>query len=69
MFFLFAIVLAILTTAYGQLIGKEQSEVKPNITWQQCTTKGECIRQDGKITIDFDWRWLHKVNGYIVNSG
>ena len=68
MFFLLTVTVSLLATGYGQLVGKEQMEVKPNITWQECHAKGECIKRDGKITVDFDWRWLHIVNGYISNS-
>jgi cellulose 1,4-beta-cellobiosidase len=52
------------TTANGQGVGTQQSETHPKMTWQKCTAKGSCTNQNGEITIDANWRWLHDKGGY-----
>ena len=52
--------------ASSWVIGKEQTETHPKMTWQRCTGKGgsSCTNVNGEIVIDANWRWLHSVNGY-----
>ncbi|KAL1799481.1 hypothetical protein ACET3X_003518 [Alternaria dauci] len=52
--------------ASGWVIGKEQTETHPKMTWQRCTGKGgsSCTNVNGEIVIDANWRWLHSVGGY-----
>ena len=50
----------------AQLIGKEQTETHPKMTWKRCTGKGgnSCTTVNGELTIDANWRWLHIKDGY-----
>jgi cellulose 1,4-beta-cellobiosidase len=52
--------------ASAWVIGKEQTETHPKMTWQRCTGKGgsSCSNVNGEIVIDANWRWLHATNGY-----
>jgi cellulose 1,4-beta-cellobiosidase len=62
-----AILLALCANrASGWVIGKEQTETHPRMTWQRCTGKGgsSCTNVNGEIVIDANWRWLHSVGGY-----
>ncbi|EOA84332.1 Esterase/lipase/thioesterase [Exserohilum turcicum] len=54
------------SSASGWVIGKEQTETHPKMTWQRCTGKGgtSCSNVNGEIVIDANWRWLHSVGGY-----
>ncbi|KAF2876215.1 1,4-beta-D-glucan cellobiohydrolase-like protein [Massariosphaeria phaeospora] len=55
---------SLLAVAQGQLVGTEQTETHPGMTWQQCSAKGSCTNKNGKIVIDSNWRWLHVKGGY-----
>ncbi|KAK0713689.1 cellulose 1,4-beta-cellobiosidase [Lasiosphaeria miniovina] len=48
----------------GQGVGTQQTETHPKMTWQKCSGKGSCTNQNGEITIDANWRWLHDKGGY-----
>ena len=48
----------------GQQVGTNQAETHPSITWQQCAKGGACTTQNGKVVIDANWRWVHKVGDY-----
>jgi hypothetical protein len=52
--------------ASAWVIGKEQTETHPKMTWQRCTGRGgsSCTNVNGEIVIDANWRWLHSVGGY-----
>ncbi|KAI4635642.1 Esterase/lipase/thioesterase [Alternaria ethzedia] len=52
--------------ASAWVIGTEQSETHPKMTWQRCTGSGgnSCTNVNGEIVIDANWRWLHSVGGY-----
>jgi hypothetical protein len=66
---LLAITASLLTTiAHAQLVGQYQLDAHPNITWQHCTTAGTCTSRPARVTLDFDWRWLHRADGYIIPS-
>jgi cellulose 1,4-beta-cellobiosidase len=56
---------SLLSLAHGQLVGTQTTETHPGLTWQSCTAKGSCTSKSGKITIDANWRWLHKKEGYV----
>jgi cellulose 1,4-beta-cellobiosidase len=55
---------SLLAVASGQLVGTQQTETHPGMTWQQCTAKGSCTSKNGKVVIDANWRWLHTKTGY-----
>lgn len=55
---------SLLSVARSQLVGTEQTETHPGMTWQSCTAKGSCTTKNGKIVIDANWRWLHVKGGY-----
>jgi hypothetical protein len=57
---------SLLSLARGQLVGTEQTETHPGMTWQSCTAKGSCTSKSGKIVIDANWRWLHVKGGYVL---
>lgn len=52
------------TTA--QLVGTEQTETHPKMSWQRCTGTGgsSCSSVDGEVVIDSNWRWIHVDGGY-----
>lgn len=54
---------AFLSIATAQQVGTLTPEVHPAITWQKCTVAGGCTNQNGAITIDANWRWLHSTSG------
>jgi cellulose 1,4-beta-cellobiosidase len=43
----------------GQQVGTQQAETHPTMTWQTCTAAGSCTTNNGKVTIDSNWRWVH----------
>lgn len=61
-----AATLAYASTASAWVIGTQQTETHPKMTWQRCTGKGgsSCTNVNGEIVIDANWRWLHDKNGY-----
>tara|TARA_R110002003_G_scaffold1110_5_gene22393 strand:+ start:8312 stop:8800 length:489 start_codon:yes stop_codon:yes gene_type:complete len=54
------------SSASAWVIGTEQTETHPKMTWQRCTGKGgsSCTNVNGEIVIDANWRWLHVTGGY-----
>ena len=54
------------SSASAWVIGKEQTETHPKMSWQRCTGKGgsSCTNVNGEIVIDANWRWLHSTGGY-----
>lgn len=54
---------SLLSVARAQLVGTQQTETHPGMTWQTCTAKGSCTTKNGKIVIDANWRWLHSKGG------
>jgi hypothetical protein len=56
---------SLLSVARGQLVGTQQTETHPGMTWQNCSAKGSCTTKNGRVVIDANWRWLHKKEGYI----
>ncbi|KAK7028777.1 glucanase [Favolaschia claudopus] len=53
---------ALLPFAVGQLVGTNQAENHPTMTWQKCTGTGgnSCTTQSASVVIDANWRWLHQ---------
>jgi hypothetical protein len=54
-----------LALTHGQLVGTEQTETHPGMTWQSCTAKGSCTSKSGKVVVDANWRWLHVKGGFV----
>ncbi|KAH6841048.1 glycoside hydrolase [Chaetomium sp. MPI-CAGE-AT-0009] len=48
----------------AQQVGHEQNETHPRLQWSSCAADGGCEKVDGEVTIDADFRWLHKVDTY-----
>jgi len=47
----------------GQQVGTNKVESGVPFTLNECTTSG-CTPKELKVTIDQNWRWLHKTDGY-----
>ena len=64
--------LAIAATTTAQQIGKQKANLNPGMTSQTCTKSGGCTSEQTKVTMDANWRWLHKEgtssNCYTGNS-
>jgi len=56
--------LGLFGVALAQQVGTAQPESHPAVATQHCTKAAGCAREDGQITMDFSWRWLHNVGGY-----
>lgn len=54
--------LAFATVAVAQKAGTQTKENHPSLSWSTCTSSG-CQSQQGKVTIDANWRWLHETGG------
>ncbi|KFZ12817.1 hypothetical protein V501_04039 [Pseudogymnoascus sp. VKM F-4519 (FW-2642)] len=61
-----AILLSLIATASAQQVGTQQTETHPSMTWSKCTGTGgtSCASQSGKVVLDSNWRWVHKVGDY-----
>jgi cellulose 1,4-beta-cellobiosidase len=44
----------------AQQKGTQTAEKHPSLSWSTCTAPGSCSQEDGKVTIDANWRWTHK---------
>ena len=40
-------------------------ETHPPLSWQNCTSPSECTTQQGYVTLDANWRWLHSVQNTV----
>ncbi|KAI0477685.1 glycoside hydrolase [Xylariaceae sp. FL0804] len=47
----------------AQQAGTLTTETHPTMTWQNCTSAGSCTTENGQITIDANWRWVHDTSG------
>jgi len=45
--------------------GKQKVEFHPKFTIQKCTTGNHCTDESGELTLDANWRWTHKLGGYV----
>lgn len=61
-----AILLSLIAAASAQQVGTQQTETHPTMTWSKCTGTGgtSCSSQTGKVVLDSNWRWVHKVGDY-----
>jgi len=53
----------LVASVYGQLAGTTTAEQQPSITVSQCTSTTSCTDVSTSITIDANWRWLHRASG------
>uniref|UniRef100_A0A7S1Q2X4 cellulase n=1 Tax=Alexandrium catenella TaxID=2925 RepID=A0A7S1Q2X4_ALECA len=58
------LVAAVFDAARAQQAGKLQAEVQPEMPIQHCSKKAGCKKEQGGITVDESWRWIHGVGGY-----
>ncbi|KAF2499033.1 1,4-beta-D-glucan cellobiohydrolase-like protein, partial [Lophium mytilinum] len=59
-----AFVSTLLSVAAGQLVGTQQTETHPSMSWSTCTGANSCTTNSGKVVIDANWRWVHVKDGY-----
>lgn len=54
------------SNASAWVVGTQQTESHPRMTWQRCTGSGgtSCSNVNGEVVIDANWRWLHATGGY-----
>jgi len=56
----FAFVGTPLVLVSAQQKGSFTVERHPELSWSSCTDLDQCQTQNGKVTIDANWRWTHK---------
>ena len=49
----------------AQKVGNLQNETHPRLQWSSCAAGGGCEKRDGELTLDADFRWLHRVDNYM----
>jgi len=60
----FTALAALMGAAAAQQVGTQTTETHPKMTWQKCSAGGSCSNQNGEVTIDANWRWVHDKSGY-----
>ncbi|KAH8812899.1 putative endoglucanase [Xylogone sp. PMI_703] len=63
---------ALVPLVASQQIGTSTPEVHPKLPTWKCTTAGGCVQQDTSVVLDWNYRWIHTVNGSTsctTNSG
>lgn len=55
--------LATLKVANAQNPGTDTPEVHPKLPTWKCTTRGGCVQQDTSVVLDYNYRWIHTING------
>ncbi|CAD0083992.1 unnamed protein product [Aureobasidium vineae] len=48
----------------GQQAGTSTAENHPPMSYQKCTSGGQCTTVNTNIVLDANWRWLHTTSGY-----
>jgi len=56
----FTVAASSLLLASAQQKGTQTAEKHPQLSWSTCSGPGQCQTQNGKVTIDANWRWTHK---------
>ncbi len=51
--------------AEAQKVGNLENETHPRLQWSSCAAGGGCEKQDGELTLDANFRWLHRVDSYM----
>lgn len=59
-----AAILALGQGVLGQQAGTSTAEVHPSMSYQKCTSSGQCTTVNTQIVLDANWRWLHSTSGY-----
>lgn len=59
-----AALLSFAASVSAQQVGTNTAETHPALTWYKCTSPSACTAQNGKITLDANWRWTHLTTGY-----
>lgn len=59
----FAALTALVAGAAAQQACSLTTETHPRLSWAKCTSGGQCTNTAGSVTIDANWRWLHKTSG------
>ncbi|CZR58529.1 probable endoglucanase [Phialocephala subalpina] len=54
---------AVLPLITAQQIGTQTPNVNPSLPTWKCTTAGGCIQQNTSVVIDWNYHWIHTVNG------
>ncbi|KAG5964458.1 hypothetical protein E4U58_003189 [Claviceps cyperi] len=54
---------ALFTTAHAQQACSSTPETHPPLSWSRCSRSG-CQSVQGAVTVDANWRWTHRVDGY-----
>ena len=44
----------------GQQAGTLKEEGNPKLSFSECTKSGGCTSQQNEVTIDQNWRWVHR---------
>lgn len=57
-----AAISALVATVKAQQACTLNTESKPSLTWETCTSAGSCTSTTGSVVIDSNWRWVHDVN-------
>lgn len=52
---------ALAAAARAQQACTLNTETKPSLTWQTCTSASSCTTTTGSVGIDANWRWTHDV--------
>jgi len=55
------VAVCISTSANAQQAGSLKEEQHPRLSFSKCTKASGCTSQQGEVTIDQNWRWVHKV--------
>ncbi|CAI4212035.1 unnamed protein product [Parascedosporium putredinis] len=59
------LVLLPLGFAAAQHVGREQAETHPVLEWKRCQADNTCETVTGEITVDSNWRWVHRTAGFV----
>ncbi|KAG5942535.1 hypothetical protein E4U59_001077 [Claviceps monticola] len=54
---------ALFTTAHAQQACSSKPETHPPLSWSRCSRSG-CRSVHGAVTVDANWRWTHRVDGF-----
>ncbi|CAH0056051.1 unnamed protein product [Clonostachys solani] len=54
-------VLSLISAVAAQQVGTDTAETHPTMSWKKCTSASSCSTVNGEVTIDSNWRWIHKV--------
>ncbi|KAK4249410.1 Exoglucanase 1 [Corynascus novoguineensis] len=61
---LLTIVLSLGLPAAAQQVGNLQEEIHPRLQWRRCSVEEGCEAVNGELTLDANYRWMHRVDSY-----